>query len=75
MKKLERLSSANIMRLLPYAIRRELPLEKMLDAIARRVSIKELEKIAPELHNDSIYKRCLVKKIRYLEKRYPQWRS
>ena len=60
------------MRLLPYAVRRELPLEKILDAIAQRVSIKELEIFAPEINSDCIYRQCLVKKICYLEKRYPR---
>ena len=74
-QKLERLTPTNIMCLLPYAVRRELPLEKILNAISRQVSIKELEKFAPELDNDCIYKQCLVKKICYLEKRYPRWKS
>ena len=65
----------NVIRLqLPYAIRHELPLEEILDVIARRVSIEELENFAPELDNDSVYKQCLVKKCYYLEDRYRNWR-
>ena len=48
---------------------------KILDAIAQRVSIKELEIFAPEINSDCIYRQCLVKKICYLEKRYPRWNS
>jgi hypothetical protein len=71
MKEVERLKPENIMRLLPYAARHELPFEKIFDVIARRVSTNKLENFAPELtqlnSNDSVYDQCLVKKCRFLE--------
>ena len=75
MKGIGRLKPTNAMRILPYAIRHELPLGQIVDVIVRRVSIKELENFAPELDNDSVYERCLVKKCHYFEKRFWDWQS
>lgn len=71
MKEASKLRPTNTMRLLPYAIRNELPLETIIDVIARHVSTNELEKFAPELDNEPIYARCLLAKCRYLEKQMP----
>ena len=75
MKEIGRLKPTNAMRILPYAIRHELPLGQIVDVIVRRVSIKELENFAPELDNDSVYERCLVKKCHYFEQRFWNWQS
>jgi hypothetical protein len=74
MKETKSLKPENTLRLLPYAVGHQLPLDGLYGIIARRVSIGQLEKYAPELGNDSIYQQCLVTKCRYLEKRNPNWR-
>ena len=72
--KLKQFTPENTMRLLPYALRHKLPDEKILDVIIKGVPIKELEKFAPELDNEPVYKDCLVKKIEYLEKLNSRWK-
>ena len=67
MKETENLEPKNTMRLLPYAARHELPLEKMFDVIARHVSTDSLEKFSPELDDDSVYIKALITKCRLHE--------
>ena len=70
MKEAERLQPGNAMRLLPYAVRHELPLEKILDVISRRVSTSQLARFASEQRStskDSVYDQCLIEKCRFLE--------
>ena len=61
------LEPENKMRLLPYILRRKLPVEKILDIIARHVSIDTLANFAPELDNESVYIKTLEKKCRIYE--------
>ena len=63
----------NTMRLLPYALRHNLPYEQIVDVIIKGVPIAQLENFEQELDNDHVYKECLVKKIRYLEERFSDW--
>ena len=66
MKETENLQPENTMRLLPYAARHELPLEKMFDVIAQHISTDALESFSPELDN-SVYIKALVTKCRLQE--------
>ena len=66
MKETENLQPKNAMRLLPYAARHELPLEKMFDVIAQHVSTDALESFSPKL-DDSVYIKALVTKCRLQE--------
>lgn len=70
MKVTERLQPENVMRLLPYAARHKLPLEKILDIISRCVSTSKLASFASEqlsTSKNSVYDQCLVEKCRFLE--------
>ena len=55
------------MKLLPYVVRHELPVKDILDVIARHISTDKLENFAPELGNDSVFIKTLVKKCRVQE--------
>ena len=55
------------MRLLPYAARNKLPIDDILDVIARRISTDKLESFAPELDNESVHIKTLVRKCRVQE--------
>ena len=55
------------MKLLPYAVRHDLPVKDILNVIARCISTNKLENFAPELGNDSVYIKTLVKKCRVQE--------
>ena len=61
------LQPESTMRLLPYAVRHELPVEEILDVIARRISTGKLENFAPELENESLHIKTLVRKCRVQE--------
>ena len=67
MRETERLKPDNTMRLLPYAARHELPLEKIFKVIARRISMDELETFSSQLGDDSVYIKTLVTKCRLQE--------
>ena len=67
MRETERLKPENTMRLLPYASRHELPLEKIFKVIARRISMDELETFSSQIGNDSVYIKTLVTKCRLQE--------
>ena len=69
MKEAGRLQPENTMRLLPYAERNELPLEKIYDVIARHVSTKNLTSFATEIgkEKDSVYIDALIKKCCFHE--------
>ena len=70
MKETERLQPENAMRLLPYAVRHKLSLEKILDVISRLVSTSKLASFASEQRStskDSVYDQCLIEKCRFLE--------
>ena len=54
------------MRLLPYAARHELPLEKVFDVVAQHISTDALESFSPKL-DDSVYIKALVTKCRFQE--------
>ena len=68
MKETERIRPINTMRLLPYAARHNLPLEKIVDVTVRRVSTEELERFSPELSDQSVYINTLLTKCRLQEK-------
>ena len=55
------------MRLLPYAVRHELPVEDILDVIARHISTDKLENFAPELDDESVQVKTLMRKCRVQE--------
>ena len=57
----------NAMRLLPYAARHELPVEEILDVIARHISTDTLKRFATELGNDSVHIKTLETKCRVQE--------
>ncbi|XP_028396754.1 kelch-like protein 3 [Dendronephthya gigantea] len=61
------LEPENTLRLLPYAARHELPLEKILDVIARRIPTETLENFAPEIRDNSVYIKTLQRKCRFQE--------
>ena len=61
------LEPENTMRLLPYGLRHELPVEKVLNIIARHISMDTLANFAPELDNESIYIKTLETKCRVYE--------
>ncbi|XP_028396768.1 TD and POZ domain-containing protein 4-like [Dendronephthya gigantea] len=67
MKEAGRLKPENTMRLLPYAVRNELPLEKIYDVIARHVSTEKLGSFAPEIGKESVHIEALDKKCRLYE--------
>ena len=67
LREVDNLEPENTMRLLPYGVRHELSLEKVLDIIARRISTDKLENFAPELDNDSVHIKTLVEKCRVQE--------
>ena len=67
MKETERIRPKNTMRLLPYALRHELPLEKIVDVTVRHVSTEEFERFSPELANQSVYISTLLRKCRFQE--------
>jgi hypothetical protein len=67
MRETENLEPENTMRLLPYASRHELPLEKIFKVIARRISVDELETFSSQLGDDSVYIKTLVTKCRLQE--------
>ena len=50
------------MHLLPYAVRHELPLEEILDVTSRHISTETLEHFAPEIDNESVHIKTLVRK-------------
>ncbi len=66
MKETENLEPKNTMRLLPYAARHELPLEKMFDVVAELISTDALESFSPKL-DASVYIKALVTKCRLQE--------
>ena len=68
MRKADTLKSENIMRLLPYAARHDLPVKKILKVIGNDISTKVLENYAPELASDALYIQTLVTKCHTLEK-------
>ena len=68
MKETERIRPINTMRLLPYAARHKLPLEKIVDVTVRHVSTEELERFSPELSDQSVYINTLLTKCRLQEK-------
>ena len=61
------LQPESTMRLLPYAVRNELPVDDILDVIARRISTDKLENFAPELDNESVQVKTLMRKCRVQE--------
>ena len=65
--RIEYLQPENTMHLLPYALRHELPVQDIHHVIARHISTDKLENFAPELDNDSVYIKTLVKKCRVQE--------
>ena len=67
MKEAGRLKPENTMRLLPYAARNGLPLEKIYDVIARHVSTEKLSSFAPEIGKTSVHNGALEKKCRLYE--------
>ena len=70
MRETERLKPENAMRLLPYAVRHKLPLQKIMYIISRRVSTSKLTDFGTEQFSaskDSVYEQCLVEKCRFLE--------
>ena len=64
---IEHFEPENTMRLLPYAVRSELPVEEILDIIARHISTDNLESFAPKLDNESVHIKTLVTKCRVQE--------
>ena len=66
MKETENLEPENTMRLLPYAARHKLPLEKMFDVITQHISMDALESFSPELDNP-VYIKALATKCRFQE--------
>ena len=50
------------LKLLPYAARHELPVDDILDVIARHISTDKLKNFAPELDNNSVYVKTLTEK-------------
>ncbi|XP_028396770.1 kelch repeat and BTB domain-containing protein 4-like [Dendronephthya gigantea] len=71
MKEAGRLKPENTMRLLPYAERNKMPLEKIYDAIIRHVSTTKLTSFASEIGNEfdkeSVYIDALIKKCCFYE--------
>ena len=67
LREVECLEPENTMRLLPYAVRHELPVEEILDDIARHISTDTLENFAPKLDNDSVHIKTLETKCRVQE--------
>ena len=70
MRETNRLKPEKAMRLLPYAVRHKLPLQKIVDIISRRVSTSKLTDFGTEQFSagkDSVYDQCLVEKCRFLE--------
>ncbi len=66
MKETENLQPENAMRLLPYATRHKLPLEKMFDVVAQLISTDALESFSPKL-DASVYIKALATKCRLQE--------
>ena len=66
MKETENLQPENTMRLLPYAARHKLPLEKMFDVVAQHISTDALESFSPKL-DASVYTKALATKCRLQE--------
>ena len=62
LREVKHIQPENTMRLLPYAVRYELPVEEILDIIARHISTDTLENFAPELGNDSVHIKTLQTK-------------
>ena len=67
LKEVDDLKPENTMKLLPYAVRHELPVEDIQDVIARNISTDKLVNFAPKLDNDSVYIETLVEKCRVQE--------
>ena len=61
------LEPENTMRLLPYAARHKLSVEKILDVIARHISTDTLKMFAPELGSESVHIKTLETKCRVQE--------
>ena len=66
-RELNDLEPENTMRLLPYAIRHQLPVEKVIGIIARHVSTDTLANFAPELDNEPVYSKALETKCHIYE--------
>ena len=62
----EFLRPENTLKLLPYAARHDLPVDDILDVIARHISTDKLENFATELDN-SVYVKTLTEKCRVQE--------
>ena len=64
LREVEYLEPENTMRLLPYGVQHELPVEEILDVIARRISTGTLKNFAPELdefiHIKTLQTKCRV---------------
>ena len=67
LKEVDDLKPENTMRLLPYAVQHESQVGKVLDIIARHISINTLANFAPELDNKSVYVQTLETKCRVYE--------
>ena len=59
---IEHIQPENTMHLLPYAVRHELPVEEILDVISRHIPTETLENFAPEIDNESVHIKTLVRK-------------
>ena len=70
MREADRLKPENAMRLLPYAVRHKLSLQKIMYIVSRLVPTSKLTDFGTEQFSaskDSVYVRCLVAKCRHLE--------